>query len=165
MKKLNERLNSFLARAREKMSYEIINEEMKKRLADGAKMIGPYIDFYEGIKFEYYDKYYTGKMEEFWGKEIVLVNGKEKWFRQYDGQFIDKNFVEKANEVFGFLKKAMKDFPREKAFRRGKNKMIEGNYKYEDRCEGTIERFEGQEKIYYKGKEIYSLEYLGGIKK
>jgi hypothetical protein len=164
MDKLNEKINSFLARAREKMSYEIINEEMVKRLEDGGKVIGPYVDFYEGKKFEYYDKYYTGKMEDFLGKESILIDGKEKWFRNYDGYFVDKNFVEKAYEVFEFLKKAMKGFPKEKAFRRGKIELNEGNYKYEDKCEGNIAKFEGKEKIYYNEKEIYSLNYLGGIK-
>ena len=45
---------------------------------------------------------------------------------------------------------------------RGPSHFEEGEFEYFDESEGTIDRFKGAEKILYKGKEIYRLEYHGG---
>lgn len=157
-------MRRFLARAREKISYETIPEEFEQILADGTKVIGPYVDYFKGKKYEYFDKYAVGAMEEFEGKESILVKGKEKWFRYYNGEFVDKNFVNKASEVFSFLKKALREFPKDKPYRRGTKKLEVGDYTYLDNCNGTLESFEGEEKILFKGKQIYVLKYFGGAK-
>ena len=157
-------MQRFLRRAREQMSYETFPQELEQVLADGSKLIGPYIDYFKGKKYEYFDKYVVGAMEEFQGKESILVKGKEKWFRYYNGEFIDKNFIDRAEEVFEFLKKALREFPKDKPFKRGTNKLKIGDYTYQDNCQGTLESFEGNEEILFKNKKIYALTYFGGAK-
>ena len=76
----DDKMQRFLRRAREQMSYETFPQELEQVLADGSKLIGPYIDYFKGKKYEYFDKYVVGAMEEFQGKESILVKGKEKWF-------------------------------------------------------------------------------------
>ena len=37
------------------------------------------------------------------------------------------------------------------------------NFQYLNKIKGTVEKFEGEEKIFYKGKLVYGLVYHGGI--
>jgi hypothetical protein len=159
-----DKMKRFLRRAREHMSFETTPQNLTQVLADGSKLIGPYVDYFKGKKYEYFDKYVVLAMKEFQGKESILIKGKEKWFRHYNGEFVDKNFIENATEVFEFLKKALREFPKDKPFRRGTNKLKIGDYTYIDKCLGTLESFEGNEEILFKGKKIYTLEYFGGVK-
>ncbi len=164
MKQKFDKISRFLANAREKMSYESTQEEMIKEFDDGSKLIGPYVDYFQGTKYEYFDKYFVEPDETFEGKESILINGKEKWFRYYSGYFTNKSFIANKKYIFEFLKKGLKEFPKNKPFKRGTNNLKIDDYSYYDECEGTLERFSGKEIILFKKEKIYELNYFGGAK-
>mgnify|MGYP003970096663 CR=1 FL=1 len=163
MKQEIEDLLAFFARSRKHMSYETIDERLEQELEDGSKLIGPYQEDIERKSFQFFDNYKVFEEEEFEGRETILVNGCEKWFREYHGGFIDKNFVKKAQEVFEVLKEGMKCFPMQQPHKRGATKLMIKDYLYEDSCEGGFEKYHGVEKIFYQGKQIYELVYFGQL--
>lgn len=67
-----------------------------------------------------------------------------------------------SNEVYGFLRKAMGLVEEHRPFR-GASNFKEGDFEYNDKSQGDITRFRGTEAIFFKGKEVYRLEYHGGV--
>lgn len=167
------RLSEFLRRAREEFSYE--SGASEARLPDGTRLIGPYT---EGT-LAYTDKYRG--FERFEGQEEISENGKVVWFRKYEGGIKGRNHKSKkaAEKLYSFLKKALAAFPKDKPFKRGpfifnfdlefsdeagKPDAIQSDYQYSDFCRGNMSDFQGEEQIFYKGRQVYALKYSGGIK-
>jgi|GEM_PF-551497 len=153
-------LIEFLRRAREESGYEIIGEAKETVLQDGMRIIGPYtngsltyIDRYEGF-------------EQFHGREAITLDDGLIWKRDYGGGITDNKYKEKtlALELFDVLKVALRMFPKDRPFRRGSFPLkINDRYFYSDHCKGDMTSFRGKEKIFCNFKEIYSLEYNGGV--
>ena len=76
------------------------------------------------------------------------------------GFFILFNKVN-SEKVYAFLRKAMSLVDKQRPFR-GPSSFKDGDFEYLDESEGDAGRFKGTEKIFFKGKEIYRLEYHGG---
>lgn len=154
-----EQLAEFLSRARENCGYEVTGEAGEIKLPDGSRKIGTYT---EG-SLNYTDQYKGS--EYFEGKEEITENGRVVWRRTYSGGIINKNFREEkaALRLYGFLKKALREFPRNKPHRRGPDSFRDNGYEYMDWCKGDISSFRGAEKILYKGRRIYHLFYRGGF--
>lgn len=121
-------------------------------LADGCKEL----TFREG-KFTYRDRYFGSN--PFIGEEVVWEDDRVTWAMNYYGVVL--NEVVPANQTYAFLQKAMSQVAEDRPFR-GPSSFKEADYEYLDESQGTIERFTGIEKIFYRGREIYRLTYHGG---
>ncbi|MCK4883771.1 MAG: hypothetical protein KAS30_02775 [Candidatus Diapherotrites archaeon] len=150
-----EKLTEFLVRAK-------INT-----YAGDAKEISPQrpgfkeFEFIEG-DFEYRDSYVGLYFAP--GQEIVRFKGKPIWAMAYSGG-VEKNLIgnyDFCEEIFSFLKQALKKVQKERPFR-GPNNLKEGDFEYVDKTEGDISLFNGVERIFFKGKEVFKQHYIGGL--
>jgi hypothetical protein len=107
--------------------------------------------------YVYRDRYFGG--EPFSGQEVVFQNNKEKWIMNYYGLVYDKEI--NIELIYGFLRKCLSKVPKDAPYR-GPKQFKENDFEYYNTIEGTFEEFKGHEKILYKGKEIYRLNYHGG---
>ena len=114
--------------------------------------------FYKEEDYEYRDRYYAKDRRPFGGEEVVWKKGKAVWIMNYYGFVLD-NKIGSAT-LYGFLRKAMSLVSKDSPFR-GAN-LEEGDFEYKNQSEGDIARFNGVERIFFKGKEVYRLEYHGG---
>lgn len=67
-----------------------------------------------------------------------------------------------AEKTFVFLKKVLSRVTEDMPFRGPKN-FKEGDYEYVNKVEGDISNFKGHEVIFFKGKEVFSQDYIGGL--
>jgi len=115
----------------------------------------------ESVQFEfqknnlfYRDIYFLGN-KKFIGQEIIYQDSKPIWGMNYIGDAMGK--LENI-----FLKDLLLKLVNK--CRLGQNCEFEkGNLKYEDNGQGVLEDFYGQEKIFSFGKNIYKLDYRGGL--
>jgi hypothetical protein len=69
-----------------------------------------------------------------------------------------------AHETFDFLKKALTEGEKVKAFQpRGPKSFEDGDWKYSCTWKGDIRKFEGSEKILHKGKVVFTHDFFGGL--
>lgn len=144
-------LSRFLVKAKIN-TYASSGEGGEKILPDGSKEF----EFKEK-EFKYRDRYFG--FNPFIGEEIVWQNGKIIWGMNYYGKIISETIP--AKQIYRFLQDALRKVPKDKPFR-GPAKFIKDQLEYLNKVRGTIERFEGEEKIFYKRKLIYKLIYHGG---
>lgn len=105
--------------------------------------------------FSFHDNWFGG--EPFGGREVVFYKGDPYWMMTYYGADSGK-----AEGVIEFLRKALKQIPEEMPVR-GPKKFGEGDFSYENNIIGNLESFVGEEKIYYKGNEVFKTNYAGGL--
>lgn len=110
---------------------------------------------YQDGEYAYLDSYF-GEVH-FAGQEIVWHQGKAVWGMNYFG------FTADPVEGFPpFLLEALKRVPAEAPYR-GPETFLQGEFAYDCRWSGEVRQFTGRETIRYKGKEMYSLVFHGGI--
>lgn len=126
-----------------------------RKLKDGSKEL----IFKEG-HYTYRDKYFG--FNPFAGEEIVFQNDKAVWVMNYAGKTKTNPIFSK--KIYTFLKKAMQQIKEEKPFR-GPSNFKANNFEYRNKSSGDLSSFRGKEIIFYKDKEVYSLEYHGGFVK
>lgn len=69
-----------------------------------------------------------------------------------------------AHQTFDFLKMALSFGEKVTKFQpRGPKKFISGDWKYLCVWAGGIEDFKGHEKIFYKGKVVFTHDFNGGL--
>lgn len=143
-------------------------EDLKKFIAearrntfagDGVSVDNPRLKGSEELEFRkaewhYQDIYFTGK-NNFIGQEVVYYNARPVWAMMYFGNSMPKPETE-------FLKRALLDLSEKCRFGE-KCELKKKDFHYEDNGEGTIERFKGLEKMSVHQKDIYKLNYQGGI--
>lgn len=78
----------------------------------------------------------------------------------YFGKCLNNNIS--ADEIYAFLKKALKKANISSPFR-GPEFFESENFKYINKTKGRVDSFSGVEKIYYKNKLVYRLDYCGGF--
>jgi len=144
-------INTFLVKAK-KSTYA--SGKPPQKMADGFEEFT-----YEEENYKYKDKYHAKDPKPFGGEEIVWQNGKAVWIMNYYG-FILSNEVD-SKAVYEFLRKAMSLVNKEKPFR-GPSNLKEEDFEYKNNVEGNISNFKGTERILFKDKEVYRLEYPGG---
>ena len=115
---------------------------------------------YEEEKYRYRDRYHAKDPKPFGGEEVIWQNGKAIWMMNYYGYMLS-NEVD-SEIVYEFLRKAMGLVDEQRPFR-GPSNFKEGDFEYKDTSEGDIKRFKGTEKIFHNGKNVYTLEYHGGM--
>ena len=111
----------------------------------------------------YYRDSYVGFFQAPGMEEVRLgKNGRTIWTMAYSGG-MDKKFhgdTEFAKKTFNFLKEALSSVEENIPYR-GPKKLKNGDWKYENKIKGNIERFFGMEKIFFKGRMVFSQEYVG----
>ncbi len=110
-------------------------------------------EFQKGDWF-YQDIYFSGKANII-GQETVYWNNKPAWAMGYFGDQLKEDPTE-------FLKQtlfALVDVCRLGGSCENKKKDL----RYEDKGQGSLEKFSGEEKITMGGKPIYKLNYQGGL--
>jgi len=113
----------------------------------------------------YYKDSYAGFFQS-WGREVIRYNGKPLWCQIYGGGMQPEfhNNSEFTHKTFGFLKKAMSAGDKINSFQpRGPKLFKEGYWKYICKTEGDIKKFEGKEKITFKGKIVFTHDFHGGL--
>jgi len=144
------KLSTFLVKAKTftyaKGTDELLLEEGGKELV-----------FEEGA-FKYRDRYYG--YNPFVGEEIIWQREVVVWSMNYYGT-VHETAVP-AKEVYAFLRKAMRNVSKERPFR-GPEHFEEGDFSYRDESKGEVSFFKGVERIFYKKREVYVLEYHGGL--
>ncbi len=143
-------LKKFLINAK-KNTYAAGSGNKAKILSNGVR---EYV-FSEG-DFRYTDKY-SGH-EKFSGEENVFKNNKIIWRMSYSGGILSDEIT--VDNIYSFLKKALKQIPDDKPLR-GPKELVDKGHKYTNNIKGDIDKFSGEEKIFYKNKLMYSLSYDG----
>jgi len=124
----------------------------EKKLPDGSRELN-----YEKGQLKYRDRYFGSKL--FSGQEIIFNKDKPVWSMNYYGKSI-KEFIF-TEGIYSFLRKALSKVAEDSPFR-GPKKFAEGLWGYENKWEGNLDEFSGEEKIFYKDKLVYKLRYHGG---
>ena len=146
------KLQQFIMQAK-RATYTSGGEDKAKVLSSGAK---EYTFKKDG--FIYIDRY-KGH-EEFKGKEEISKNGKFIWQMEYTGKVLNDKIL--ADDIYIFLRKALNLINVEKPFR-GPKEFCGGEYRYMNIVNGDVEKFFGQEQIYYREELVYELDYAGGL--
>lgn len=134
-------------------TYAKSGEKGEKIFKDGDK------SFEYKKKNLYYRDTYFG-FDPFIGEEIIFYQQKPIWGMNYYGKTISKPIS--AKNIYLFLKEALKKTTTNQPFR-GPSNFDYGNFKYVNNVDGKIEKFIGEEKIYYKKELVYVLNYHGGL--
>lgn len=138
-------------------TYATEGEGGERVLDDGCREL-----IYEEAGFKYRDRYYG--FDPFVGEEVVFENDKAIWGMNYYGAIYPKKLImgDLVGQFLGFLKDSLRQVDEKNPFR-GPEKYQERGFEYTNQVEGDVERFIGKEKIFYKGEEVYSLDYHGGL--
>ncbi len=143
-------LREFLVKAKlATYASEQVNEWV---LEDGAKEL-----VFESGDYRYRDRYYG--FNPFFGEEIVWRNNKIVWFMNYFGKVVSD--IVSAKEVYKFLRSAMRQVKEDRPFR-GPSYFKSGDFEYIDKSKGDIDSFVGVERIWFRGRDVYWLNYHGG---
>ena len=140
-------LKKFIAEAR-KNAYA---GEGKK--VDNPRLPGSTQMEYQKGSYLYRDIYFSGE-KNFMGQEVVYQNNTVVWSMVYCGS-------REPKETSKFLKKSLFNLAKECRFG-GKCEFEKGPFRYEDKGQGNLEKFNGEEKMFIKGEKIYNLMYRGG---
>ena len=133
-------------------TYAIGGEGNERNLEDGTREMS----HREG-DFFYRDRYFG--FNPFIGEEVVWRKGKVIWAMNYYGAVTDESIL--PGDVYRFLQKAMQQVSADRPFR-GPNEYSEGDFRYQDESTGYINQFSGEEKIFFRDRQIYFLKYHGG---
>lgn len=102
-----------------------------------------------------HDNWFGG--EPFGGREVVFYQGKPYWMMVYYGADSGK-----AEGLIPFLQEALKNSPEELPVR-GPRELKQDEFKYVNEWNGDLERFRGEEIIFFREQKVYKAEYLGGL--
>ena len=113
----------------------------------------------------YYRDSYSGFFQS-WGQSVVYYKNKPFWTELYGGGMKKKyhNNYEFSNHTFGFLKGALSAGAKMNSFNpRGPKSYKEGELEYLCMWKGNIKKFNGNEKILYKGNVVFTHDFVGGL--
>ena len=121
---------------------------------DNPRLLGStQLEFQKG-DYIYRDIYFSGD-KKFIGQEVIYQDLKPVWGMNYIGDAIGKLET-------NFLKESL--FKLAEKCRLGQTCEYEKReFKYQDKGQGDLKYFSGQEQIFNNGKNIYKLDYKGGI--
>lgn len=106
----------------------------------------------------YHDTYFGAR--DFLGEEIVYKATKPVWGMNYYGFILDPRVPTK--DAYAVLRSALMQEYTDILPVRGPREYVEGTSKYENKVEGMLDRFSGEERICVKGGLIYRCWYHGG---
>ncbi len=111
---------------------------------------------YNEGELSYIDTYLGGF--HFIGEEAVWSEKTPVWGMNYYGKMLTGEIPEGFSE---FLKAVLMRVPREAPFR-GPAEFRAGNFDYGCKWNGELNRFSGEEEIFYNGERVYWLAFHGG---
>lgn len=106
----------------------------------------------------YHDTYFGAR--DFIGEEIVYKVAKPVWGMNYYGYILNPDIPTK--DVYSVLRSALMQKYDDVLPVRGPREYMEGTDRYENRVEGTLDRFSGEETISMGGELVYRCNYHGG---
>jgi hypothetical protein len=135
--------------------------------AGGAKEVTPQRPGFSEIEYKSGDWYFRDSYAGHYfapGQEVVYFRDKPVWAMAYaGGMTFDKHGDTKLDKItYKFLRKALLAMDPDKPFR-GPEHFDDGEFCYHSELEGDIEEFAGNEYIEYKGKVIFSQNFIGGL--
>lgn len=137
----------------------IIDSRRNTFAGNGAPIDNPRLKGSKQLEFQkgdwfYQDIYFSGKTNLI-GQELVYYNARPVWSMGYFGDQLPEKTAE-------FLKQTL--FKLADKCRFGERCELEKKeFYYEDQGGGTLDKFSGQERIFMAGKNIYKLNYQGGL--
>lgn len=148
------------------LSKFLVKAKVQTYAGDGKEIAPQRTDFRE-LEFKEGDWEYRDSYSGFYfapGQEIVRFQGKPVWNMAYNGGMLAQYHSDFAfaKKVYAVLKEALRLVKESRPFR-GPNKLKKEDFEYVDNSEGDITSFKGTEKIFYKGKEVYKQDYIGGL--
>ncbi len=95
------------------------------------------------------------------GQEVIRYKGVPVWHMAYGGKGQEEKYYELAGETFTFLKEVLSKA--EESMFRGNKSYKKEEWRYKNKQKGDYKNFSGEEKIFYKGKLMFSQLYFGGL--
>ncbi len=138
----------FLALARRE-TYAIPHGE---KLEDGTEQMA----FDQG-PWRYRDRY--AGQNPYGGQEILWFEGRAFWMKNYLAEVVSESCS--AEEIYRFQRLALGN-PDPSHLMRGPAAFRDGRFRYENRIEGDLHRFAGEEFIYFDDLEVYRMILHGG---
>lgn len=149
-------LTEFLAAANRAGYASGPNQSWQKQ-PDGSTTI-----VFEKGPWLFQDNYFGG--EPFGGREVIFRNQQPVFLMVYYGCLSQADLP--AETVYAFLRRALQAFPADHPFR-GPSFWLEAvdgeEFRYENRWQGEIDDFFGEERILLGGREVYAARYGGGL--
>jgi len=118
-------------------------------------------DFVDG-DWRYHDSY--AGIEWAPGSEVVLYKRQPVWRMSYQGCTVNGLSPDFVEEMFGFLKEALRNFDKHAPFR-GPSLFVKEDFRYTFSVDGDYKYFTGKESITYKGIELFFQDVIGSIVK
>lgn len=109
----------------------------------------------------FYQDYYAGSFVD-GGMEIVRYENNPIWMMGYQGGILNENPFITAQDIFVFLKKALRLCPKEMPLR-GPRLFRQDGFLYKNSIYGSIANFSGKESILLADNIVYKKKYIGGI--
>ena len=106
----------------------------------------------------YHDTYFGTR--DFLGEEVVYKTKKPVWGMNYYGYILSPDVSTK--EVYEILRSALMQEYSDILPVRGPRNYAEGTSAYENQVDGNLDRFSGEERIYFKEELVYRCWYHGG---
>jgi hypothetical protein len=146
----------FLIEAKKNTYASQGDEASVPSLLNGSKQL----EYRKGNYF-YRDIYFGSAF--FAGQEIVEYEDRPIWSMVYSGGVFHPDASrEEISRIYAFLRVALR-LVDETSIYRGPNFFRKQNYTYENRYNGTLDNFYGNEAILIDGKKVYELRYCGGF--
>jgi hypothetical protein len=145
-------LANFLVKAKTNC-YGSINDIQKTILPDG----GTELNYKENL-LSYRDRYYGG--EPYIGEEVVLYKDEVIWAMNFRGKVVNVDALP-VEKVYSFIREAIKMMSPDNPYR-GPSHYQSDLLHYYSEVTGTLEHFNGKEKIILKDELIYEGFYHGG---
>lgn len=114
---------------------------------------------YSDGESNYLDSYFGGT--DFIGQEVVWHQNKAIWAMNYYGYIIEPLLISAA-QTGNIIKQSLALLYAKKRFLGGFEHIVD-DFAYRDANKGDFTRFHGVEIILFEGKEVYRLDYHGGI--
>ncbi len=138
----------FLALARRE-TYAIPHGE---NLGDGTEHMA-----FDRGQWRYRDRY--AGQNPYGGQEMVRFEGRVVWIKNYLAEVISETCP--SEEIYRFQRLALGN-PDPQHLMRGPAQFRDGRFRYENRIEGDLGRFHGEESIYFDDLMVYRMILHGG---
>ena len=141
-------LVAFLVEARRE-TYAIPHGE---KLTDGTEQM-----VWDRGDWSYRDRY--AGQNPYGGHELIWHGGRVVWMKNYLAEVVSERCS--SEEIYRFQRLALGN-PDPRHLMRGPAHFCDGRFRYENRIEGNLDRFQGEEFIYFDDQAVYRMILHGG---
>lgn len=129
------------------------------RAAGLSSRAGSHDIAYQRGPWSYLDSYLGGT--DFLGQEVVWFDGNPTWAMNYYGRILDPSMID-GSRAGSVIRTVLPLMYAEGRFLGGFEHGV-GEYRYRDESDGDHRSFTGIERILTDGREVYRLDYHGGL--